>query len=337
MFDSLPVTIDSIQLASPAGLFFLVLALVPWFATRARPRVRWPSLTFFPSPTGLNWRSYLPTLLKSLAIVALAIAIGRPQTVAGEVRLTSKGLAIVLVLDRSRTMTTIDSLGPENAPTRLELAKETIREFIEGRPNDQIGLVTFASLPDLNCPPTFSHDLLIGFVDSVAPAPSTEAATDIGDAIIEGLSAAEASEALEKVIVLITDGKNQPDRSLIANPVEPEEAADLVRTLGARLYTIGVGPPDLGLDTNQDDPGTPGYEAGALRDWAGRGGGVMFQAADTNGLRAAFQELDRLEQSRVTETIQTRYREEYQTWVVVALVLLMIDRLLGLGRLRRLP
>jgi len=350
------------RLAEPYWLILLIFVPLPWLVERARPRVRWPSLGLFPPRGwrvgGSGWRRQVPLVLRAAAIGCVVSSLARPQTVAGRIRVAARGVAIVVALDISGSMTTVDFPVPEDHDddesgrdddrpkpvARLEAAKGTIDRFIRGRPDDLIGLVTFATYPDLTCPPTLDHDVLLGLVASVEPAPPDEDATNIGDAIAWSLRAVLEATPEEKVIILLTDGENRVDPSKTPEAIAPEEAAGLVRRLGARLHTIGVGLPGgvirLGVPgTGLSYPASnrSGYDPEALARLAEAGGGTFFAAADAEGLADVFDQIDQLETSPVTGEILTRYQEEFAPWAATALVLLAIDRLLAIGRARRLP
>jgi Ca-activated chloride channel family protein len=336
------------RLAEPYWLLLLLLLPIPWIAERARPRVRWPSFTLFPprkwKAGGSGWRRLVSPALRTAAIGCVVLAMSRPQTVAGRTRIASRGVAIVVAVDQSFTMTAEDIPDTEGqALPRLEAAKRTIDRFILGRPDDLIGLVTFASYPDLSCPPTLDHDALIALVAAVEPARAGENATNIGDAIAWSLEAALDTDTDQRVIILLTDGQNQPDAAATPDWIEPDEAAELVRRLGARLYTIGLGAPGgtvrIGVPgTNISYPETlpEGYDPEALVRWARLGGGDAFGAEDSETLDRIFDQINALETSPITGEILTRYREEFPPLIAAALVLISIDRLAAAFR-PRLP
>ncbi|RUL81398.1 VWA domain-containing protein [Tautonia sociabilis] len=338
------------RLSEPWWLLLLLLLPVPWLAERARPRLRWPSLSLLPPRAwkagGSGWRRQIPLLLRASSIACLAVAMARPQTIAGQTRVRSEGVAIVVAVDCSLTMTAEDvPTGSGDGPiSRLEAARRTIDRFILGRPDDPIGLVTFATFPDLACPPTLDHDVLRALVASVEPARPGENATNIGDAIVWALRASLDADTQRRVVILLTDGQNQPDASATPDWLDPDEAATLVRRLGGRLYAIGLGAP--GGTVRVGIPGTgisypetllEGYDPEALARWADLAGGAAFGAEDAEALDRIFDRIDALETSPVTGQIRTRYREEYPPWVAAALILLAIDRLSSASRARRLP
>ncbi len=169
----------------PAWLIVLVLMPLPWLAARARPRVAWPSLHGF-GP--VRWRcamllGLVPVALRGLAIACLAVALARPQTVVGRTRIAGRGVAIVVALDQSSSMSAVDFPSGEASLSRLEAAKATLARFLAGRPDDLIGLVVFANYPDHAFLPTLEHGLLLDVVRSVRPARPGEDGTNLGDAI----------------------------------------------------------------------------------------------------------------------------------------------------------
>lgn len=336
------------RLAEPAWLFLVVLAVVPYYWERTRPRLRWPTLArFVRAPRGwvVRGRSF-PVLLKGLALVGMAVALARPQTVAGRTLIAGKGVAIMLVLDRSTSMEAEDPVPPINDPrpgavrSRLDHARTAIERFITGRPEDLIGLVAFANYPDLICPLTLDHAFLIDAVNALKPARPGDDGTNIGDAIAWALDALRSAKPPEKVLVLLTDGDNAP---AVPRPLDPRAAADLARKLGVVLHTIALGRPGgivrerepiTGLTIPQE---VPGPNVALLQNLARRGGGRMFSATDPGGLEAVFREINRLETSPVQGTIRTRYHEWYPIPIAAAMVLLVLDRVVSAGRLRRLP
>jgi Ca-activated chloride channel family protein len=330
------------RLAEPGWLVLLALVPLPWLASRSRPRIAWPTLQGFPSrrPSGLAWLRFLPVLLRSLALACMAVALARPQTVGGQTRIAAQGVAIVVAVDQSSSMKTVDFPTPHGLVTRLDAAKTTLARFIEGRPDDLIGLVTFANYPD-RIWPTLNHAFLLDAVRSIRPARAGDDGTNLGDAIAWALETLRSARPRKKVLILLTDGRNNP---AVPHPLDPEEAAALAREFGITLHTIAVGQAGgivhekeavTGLDRPRGEVEGPDFAL--LERLARIGGGRAFVAADSDDLGRVFQTIDALEKSPVQETIRTRYDERFARWVVAALALLTLDRLLSWGRLRRLP
>jgi Ca-activated chloride channel family protein len=339
------------RLAEPGWLTLLIL-LPPllWWFRRARPRLPWPTLDGFPrgGPAGFRRVSFLPGLLRGIAIAAIVVALARPQSVGGRTRIAGQGVAIVVALDHSSSMNTVDfpatsEHGPRSV-SRLEAARETFIRFVEGRPEDLVGLVVFANDPDLACPPTLDHWFLVEQTRAVRPAAPDEDGTNIGDAVAWSLDALRAVTPKKKVLVLLTDGRNSPARNIGAPPLYPEAAAALASELGVTVHTIAVGnaggllrtrEPVTRLDRVAGEVAGPDFAL--LERMAEAGRGRAFVAADARALERVFATIDILERSPVRGVVRTRYREEYTPWTCLALVCLAADRLLSAGRWRRLP
>ena len=345
------------RLAEPGWLVLLLLVVLPWWYQRVRPRIAWPSIDGFGGKgrAGLQRLGFVPVLLRGLAIAALAVALARPQSVGGRTRIAGRGVAIVVALDQSSSMNTADF--PAEPPStnaiqkavlspapiaRLEAAKATFVRFVEGRPDDLIGLVVFANQPDLACPPTLDHRFLVDQARAVRSARPDEDGTNIGDAIVWALESLRGASPKKKVLILLTDGRNSPARTAGAAPMEPEEAAELARDLGVTLHTIAVGKaggivrtPEAVTKLDRVAAEVAGPDLALLQRLAQIGRGRSFAATDTAALGRIFQTLDALEKSPVRGEVRTRYREEYAPWVAVALAALVLDRLLSAGRLRR--
>ena len=333
--------VPPVQLADPTWLALLVFVPLPFLRQKGRPRLRWPTLKgFAKAPRGwARWR-FLPPLLKSLAIACLAVALARPQTVGGQVKVAGRGVAIVVAIDRSRSMLAEDFVDEWGKTTRLEAAKSTFVRFVEGRPDDLIGLVAFARNPDRRSAPTLDHRHLIGVARSIRPAEPGENSTNIGHAVVFALGDAKAAPSRKRVVVLLTDGEDRPG---VAHPIDPLKAAELARDLGITLHTIAVGRASGQVRQREGRTGldlvgeTDGPNVALLEEMARTAGGRSFAATDAEGLAGVFEEIDRLEKSEVRGAVWTRYREEYAPWVLAALGLLAADRWLAAGRLRRLP
>lgn len=323
-----------IRLAEPAWLGLMVLALVPWLWGRWRPRLAWPTLAGFEGDRA--WPARLlgatPGVVRGLAIASLAVAMARPQAPGGRVRVAGRGVAIVAVLDRSPSMNEADFPSDRGKITRLEAAKTTLARFIRGREDDLIGVVQFANNPDLLAAPTLDQGFLLDAVRSIRPARAADVGTSLGDAVVEGLGALRGVPSSRKVLILLTDGRDEP---AVPRPVAPREAAEMARDLGVTLHAIAVGRPTA--EVGKAEPGDGGPDLALLREMAQIGGGRAFEAADAGALGRVFEQIDALEKSPVAGTIRTVYRECYAPWAAAALALLAVDLWLTRGRLRRLP
>lgn len=328
------------RLATPWALALLPIAgLAVWWMIRRGDRH--DARAAFPAAAGL--RAIPPSpwarLARGLpwlrgAVVALAVlALARPQSGASLTTISSQGIDIVVALDVSGSMRCED----ERPKTRLVAAKACLARFIERRPGDRIGLVTFGSLAATRCPVTLDHAMLESYVDAVDFAPAGEDQTAIGMGLGTAVNRLRSSKAKSRVVVLLTDGRNN------SGQVAPEAAAAAAAALGVKLYTIGVGsrgPVTCRVDT-QLGPRSVQIEADLdeelLAKLASDTGGRSFRATDPEGLETALREIDALEKTEIESRIRTLYTEKFPLALVPAGFLLALELLLGASRLRRIP
>lgn len=329
--------------AHPGWLWLIVLAPLPWLFDWARPTLDWPTLEGFRRRPWLSWTwlRALSPLVRGLAIAAIATALARPRTVGGVIHIAGRGVAIMVALDHSSSMTAVDFPTSPGLPpiARLDAAKETFAKFVESRPDDLIGLVAFANYPDLVSPTTLDHAFLVEVGRAIRPARPGDDGTNIGDAVALALGALRAAPPSKKVLVLLTDGNNEP---AVPDPLDPLQAAALARDLGITLHTIAIGPfhgPVLSLSPavkpRQTETGGPNLHL--LERMAEITGGRSFAAGDLEALEGDFGLIDRLEKSPIQGRILTRYDEQFAPWAGLAFGLLALDLFLSQGRLRRLP
>ena len=328
--------------AEPYWLILLVFVPFPWLMSRRARPVTWPTLTGFAGASSFKTRikGAIPILLRCLIIAGLAVALARPRTVGGQTRIAGRGVAIVVAIDQSSSMKAVDFPTSGGPVSRLDAAKSTLTEFIGRRQDDLLGLVVFANYPDLACPPTLDHAFLLDMVQSIRSARATDDGTNLGDAIIWGVRALREASPSKKVLILLTDGRNSP---AVPSPTNPEFAASLASKLGMTVHTIAVGKP--GGTVSTVEPVTKleirgevdGPDLDALRKIAELGGGRAFSAADSVALQSIFDTINELEKIPVRSEIRTRYEERFMIFAAPALLLLILDRILSAGRLRRLP
>lgn len=348
------------RFADPSVLVLLLLVpLVYWRGRRPGPGGVFSSLALLPRVT--TWRQALaglPLILRCLALALVVVALARPQSGLEQVREISHGVALEMVVDRS------GSMGSEmeyngRTMTRLAVVKEVFSRFVngdgkelKGRPQDLIGVISFARYADTICPLTLAHDAVNRFLDTIhlVPEKSPENKTAIGDAV--ALAAARLQKAGEamgraagkggrdytiksKVIILLTDGENNAGRH------SPAEAAALAAKWGIRIYTIAVaGDTVRRIDTifgprTVRVPST--VDTSALQAMADKTGGAFYLATDADSLRRAYAAIDHLEKSEVESVRYLDYREHFQPLAAVALALLAVEALLRATWLRRLP
>jgi len=327
-----------------------LLAIPVWILARhAAGRVRFSSLRVLPARAA-TWRTrfaWLPDALLALAIVALAVAMAGPRRGEQDARIHREGIAIAMVVDTSSSMAALDLSGPSKEQTRLDAVQEVFGDFVigadglRGRPDDAIGLVSFARYADTRSPLTLDHGNLAAAARALelTPPRTREDGTAIGDGLALAVERLAASPAHAKVAILLTDGEDN------ASQVSPDEAAVIARDAGVKVYAIGagttgvapirIGDPDTGESQLVQVPVS--IDEDLLRGVAEATGGRYFRATDRDGLRAIYQEIDRLERTELEGTRFYEYREYYEWLVALGLGLAIAALLLRATVLRRLP
>lgn len=334
----------SLQFASP--WFLLLLGLIPLlFVARTRilnerqqATLRYPSVTIVTSQDR-SWRLMLQPLLPTLRLLAVAlvaVALARPQFVDAQQIIKGQGVDIALALDISGSMASLD-FEPKN---RLEVSKQVIRDFIEQRPFDRIGLTVFASESFSQSPLTVDHAILGRLLSEVQLATDLqiESGTAIGLGLANAASMLKDSEAKSKVVILLTDGVNN------AGQIDPITAAEAAKSLGIKVYTIGAGRsgqvpfPQTDLFGNRQVIMMESeIDEETLRQIAEMTDGLFFRAEDAEELRQIYNEINNLEKSEVEIRTFHRYTELVKWLLIPAIGLLLTELGLRHTWLRRLP
>lgn len=274
-----------------------------------------------------DWKEklrHLPVILRSLAIAALIIALARPQTFSSGQNIYAEGIDIVMDLDISGSM-----LAEDLKPNRLEAAKNVIRNFIKERTSDRIGLVIFSRDAFTQCPLTIDYNVLTNLLNQVKTG-MIEDGTAIGNAIADGVNRLRNSKAKSKVIILLTDGMNN------AGEVDPLSAAQIAKTFGIRIYTVGVGTRGEAPYPVQTPFGTRtqmvpvNIDEGMLQKIAAETGGQYFRATSTRALKEIYKKIDKLEKTKIEVTSYRNAKEMFGGWLSLGLILLLLD--VGLSR-----
>ena len=300
---------------------------------------------------------HLPFVLRLLALVFLTVALARPLEGMEKIYDINKGVAIEVVIDRSSSMRAEMDFAGE-VMNRLEVAKRVFLEFAQGnrgnltgRPNDLIGLITFARYADTACPLTLAHDALASFVEPIELVNrKSEDGTAIGDAL--ALAAARLQKAEQtllqqnltadtqessyeiksKIIILLTDGEQTAGRRT------PREAAELAKKWDIKIYAIGIGskksllkfPTLFGTKVS-------GVDKQTLSLLAETTSGLFRMAEDGNALRAIYEEIDKLEKSEIESIRYVDYKEQFSLFAIAGLILLTLETLLRTTWFRRIP
>ena len=299
----------------------LLIIYIVW-RRRQHASLRVPSLLFLRDMRG-GLRVYLRHTLFALRLLALGliiVALARPQSSSSWSEDRVEGIDIMLTMDISTSMLAMDF-----QPNRVEAAKEVAMRFIANRPNDNIGLVVFAGESFTACPLTQDHATLINRLREMTPG-MIEDQTAIGSGLATAISRLKDSKTKSKVIILLTDGANNTGN------ISPKMAADLAKTFGISIYTIGVGSgageapypiqTALGvvvrnMPVDLDEP--------TMRQIADVSGGAYFRATDNESLSAIYQKIDQLEKTKLsTRNYHTTY-EEIFVFVLAAALLLLLE------------
>ncbi|MFO7653806.1 MAG: VWA domain-containing protein [Candidatus Krumholzibacteriia bacterium] len=318
-------------------LLMLPLVVLLWWRLRRgddEAAVRHANVALLPGSRG--WRARLSAWLPAvtgLALLLLVVALSGPRLPQHQETVEGEGIDIVVALDISGSMRALD-FDPLD---RLAAAKEVIRDFVEGRPRDRMGLVLFAARAFTQCPLTLDHRVLLGFLDEVEVG-LIDDGTAIGLGLATSVNRLKDSPAASKTVILLTDGMNN------VPTLEPETAAELARTLEVRVYTVAIGregvapyPVDDPLFGRRTQPMETHIDEELLRRIAALTGGEMYRAQDPQALERIFATIDAMETSRYETTVSTYHRELVAWFAGPALVLLMLEALLGATWLRRLP
>jgi Ca-activated chloride channel family protein len=315
--------------ANPAYLYFL-LAIIPltvWYFFRnssQQPYLQISDSEMFVKGSR-NWRVVLRHSLfafRMLALAALIIALARPQSSSSGQNVTIEGIDIVISLDVSGSM-----LARDLQPDRLEASKNVASDFIKGRPGDRMGLVIFSGESFTQVPLTTDHGLLLNMFSGIKSG-MIEDGTAIGDGLATAITRLKESKAISKVVILLTDGVNN------AGAVDPLTAAEIAKVFGIRVYTIGVGtygtapypvqtPFGIQLRDMQVEIDEP-----LLQNIAQKTDGKYFRATSNQKLVEIYQEIDKLERSKIDVTEFKRKHEEYLPWALLALALMFAEFIL---------
>ncbi len=329
-----------IHFASP--WFLLMLGLIPLLIWRHLRRTREGEGSLrFGSTLALEgmktpWTVRMRHVLfggKMLALTLTIIAVARPQKGTEEEELLSEGVDIVLALDASGSMAAED-FEPRN---RIYVAKLVARKFVEGLKQDRVGLVVFAGKAFTRCPLTLDYGVLYKVLDDVDIG-SMEDGTAIGNALVTCLNRLRDSKAKSKVIILMTDGVNN------RGEIQPLDAAKIAQALGVKIYTIGIGSEGTARFPVND----PNYgrvyvnlqveiDEASLTRIAEITGGLYYRATDRPSLERIFDNIGKLEKTKIQVKSYTHYNERFLELLFPALALVLAGTIAGFTRFGKLP
>jgi len=275
---------------------------------------------------------HLGVLLRIAVLTLIIIGLARPQSGSTESRRSTDGLDIMMVIDTSGSMRAQDFVIAGERPTRLEVIKAVIAQFISERPDDRIGMVVFGTEAFTQAPLTLDHNVLLRFLERVKVSMAGDA-TAIGDGLGTALKRMKDVEAKGKVVILLTDGTNNAGR------LDPVAAADAAKTLGIRVYTIGVGKQGtapMNIDGTMRQVPVE-IDESLLKRIAETTDGKFFRATDTEALIGVYATIDKLEKTRAEIKQFRNYEERFAWFVWPAIVLIFAEFGFSLTRFRKIP
>ncbi len=357
------------QFANPLYLWLMLLVppLFWWGLRRRRSALRHPGVGELRGlPSGkARWARWGSSILRSLALLLLILAVAGPRWPDLHTRIETEGIAIIMLVDVSGSMAERDFDWRGEPITRLDAVKKVFHLFIsggdgsegafddtdlssfQGRPTDQIGLVTFATRPETACPLTLSHSVLLRLLQEEQPRTIPgESETNISDAVAMGLHRLRSGGSRRKVLVLLSDGEHN-----VPHPQSgwtPRQAAQVANGLHIPIYSIDSGgsgasakEPSPKQESNGEATASPGeVRAQAVRtleEMARISHGQYFQARDTKGLLSACRAIDELERSELRSFQYRRYHEAYPWFALAAFVLFSAALSLERTVWRRIP
>ncbi len=324
--------------ASPYLLLLLglIVPIIIWYIFKQKkstPTIQISTLKGFGqnSPSFRNIFKHVLFAFRILSLIFLIIASARPQSTNSWQNTTTEGIDIIISMDISGSM-----LAEDFRPNRLEAGKNIASEFINSRPNDRMGLVVFSGKSFTQCPLTTDHAVLINLFKSIKFG-IIDDGTALGEGIATAINRIKDSKAKSKTIILLTDGVNN------AGSIAPITAAEIAKTYGIRIYTIGVGSMGQAPYPFQTQFGTQmqmikvEIDEPVLKQIAQMTDGEYFRATNNEKLRAIYKEIDKLEKTKIAVKEYRKHKEEFFPFVLIAALFLFFELLFKFTILKKIP
>ena len=323
------------------GYFLWLFVLIPllflwyfWHQKRGGASVRFSNVKFVKAAAKSRTKraKHFFFGLRMLGLACLMFAFARPQSgIKGEEVIT-QGIDIMLAMDVSSSM-----LAEDLKPNRLEAAKDVASDFIRERINDRIGMVIFSGDAFTQCPLTIDYGILMSLMDSLRVG-MIEDGTAIGMGLATAVNRLRSSEAKSKVIILLTDGRNN------RGEIDPITAAQAAQAFNVKIYTIGAGTRGSAMYPVNDPFLGKRYvslpvdiDEESLQKIANMTGGQYFRATNRESLKKIYKEIDSLEKTQIKVNEYTRYSEKFYIWIGFGLILLLCEIVLANTRFRKIP
>jgi len=323
-------------------LLFFGLLLVPVFyrywKRTGSAKIQFSSLAPFsaiaPSPNVQLRHSLI--VLRCMGIGLCVIALARPQAGQKETEIVTEGIDIMLCLDTSGSMRALDFEREGRRTDRLDIVKEVIREFIQKRKNDRIGMVVFGEQAFTQCPLTMDYGVLLSFLDRIEIGMAGDS-TAVGSALATGVKRLTDVPGKSRVIILVTDGRNNAGR------ITPETAAEIAETYKVKVYTIGVGVEGESPFLMETLFGKRyvyqkvDLDEETLRHIADKTGGLYFRATDTASLEKIYEQIDEMERTEAKVKEYMEFEELFARFAFPGLLLILAGFILENTRFRKIP
>ena len=320
------------------GLFILIPLISWWYVYKTpkqQPSLKVSTTHAFTVSTWKNRFFHLPFILRMVALAFLIVALARPQKKLDLQRTEGEGIDIMLCMDVSGSMGSTDI-----PPSRMDVAIEVAEEFVSNRPVDRIGLVIFSGESFTQCPLTNDRATLISQIRSLENRALLKDGTIIGEGLATAVDRLSESSSKTKVVILITDGKEDaPDTRLI----DPLTALDIAKSRGVKVYTIGMGAAASNIVERKENssasknPNIDFLDEALLRKIATETGGLYFRAKDRAGLIDTYKQIDELEKSKIEISSFNKTEERFFPFLLASIVLLFVEVLLRLTIFKKFP
>lgn len=280
---------------------------------------------------------HLPLWLRCFTLILVIASLARPQKGIEHSKMPTEGVDIVMAIDVSTSMLAEDFTLNGKRANRLESLKPVVKSFIEGRKNDRIGMVVFAGQPYTQCPLTLDYGILFEFLKNTEIG-MVEDGTAIGSALATCLNRLKNLPGKSKIIILLTDGRNNTGK------IDPLTAAEMAKAMGVKVYTIGAGAKGLVPYPARDIFGNKVYQRvqvdideDTLKKIADITGGKYFRATDSESLEDIYEEINKMETTKVEVKIYMEYKELFPYFLLPAMLLLLTEIVLKNTWLRKIP
>ncbi len=327
----------------PLILLLIVIILPPlvyfYFYARKSSQVPFPSVETLRrlKPSFAQRYRHIPAIIRVMSVVLIIVALARPQSGNEQTKVLTEGIDIVLTVDVSGSMLAEDFEIGGKRYNRLYVIKQVVKDFIQRRNNDRIGLVVFAGLPYTQCPMTLDYGMLLQLLERIDIG-MVEDGTAIGSAIASSVDRLRNTKAKSKVIILLTDGRNN------AGEIDPFTSAEMAKAFGIKIYSIGAGTKGLAPFPAVDLFGNRvmkqvkiDIDDNALQEIAKITDGKYYRATDTKSLLEIYEHIDKLEKTEAEVTQYTEYTELFHYFLLPAFALLLCELVLRKTKFRRIP